>query len=367
MVRAAVVTSANADVEICDISLPEPGPGQVRVRIAAAGVCHSDLSFINGTVKPAFPVVLGHEASGTVVEVGDGVTKVRAGDRVVLNWAPACRSCWFCEAGEPWLCTVVERAGASLAQGTLADGTALNVALGLGAFAEEVVVAENAIVPLPDGVPLDLAALLGCAVLTGVGAVRNTAQVRPGQSVVVIGLGGIGLSAIMGARLAQAGTIVGVDVSPEKEELARAAGATHFLISGPDLSKEVRGLTEGRGADHVFECVGRASTIRAAWKSARRGGHCTIVGVGRKEDVVSFHAMELFHFARTLTSSVYGSGDPERDIPILAGHVRAGTLDLEALVTHRVTLEEIPAAFSRMEHGQGARSIVILDADAVAR
>jgi len=365
MVRAAVVTGAGEAIQILDVDVPQEGPGEVRVRIAAAGVCHSDLSFTNGTVKPEFPVVLGHEASGTVISVGDGVTGVAPGDRVVLNWAPACRECWFCTHEEPWLCKQVERAGVSAVRGAMPDGTPLNLALGVGAFAEEVVVQERAVVPLPDGVPLDLAALLGCAVLTGVGAVRRTADVQPGESVAVIGLGGIGLSAVAGAKLAGAGTIIGVDVSADKEQYARSQGATEFLTPGESLPKQIRGLTEGRGADHVFECVGRASTIRAAWEATRRGGACTVVGVGRRDDTVSFHALELFHFARTLRSSVYGSGDPDRDIPQLCAQVVDGSLDLASLVTHRVGLDDIPAAFDRMRQGIGARSIVVLDPGAV--
>ena len=364
MVRAAVVTGAGDDVQILDIDVPQEGPGEVRVRIAAAGVCHSDLSFTNGTLQPEFPVVLGHEASGTVMSVGTGVTAVVPGDRVVLNWAPACRECWFCTVGEPWLCKQVERAGVSTVRGSLPDGTPLNIALGVGAFAEEVVVSERAVVPLPDGVPLDLAALLGCAVLTGVGAVRHTAKVQPGESVAVIGLGGIGLSVVAGAKLAGAGTIIGVDVSPGKEQLARSQGATEFFTPGESLPKQVRGLTEGRGADHVFECVGRASTIRAAWEATRRGGACTVVGVGRRDDVVSFHALEIFHFARTLRSSVYGSGNPDRDIPALSAQVQDGSLDLAALVTHRGGLDDIPEAFARMRQGVGARSILVLDPNA---
>lgn len=361
MVRAAVVTQAGGDVEIQDIDVPEVGPGEVRVRIAAAGVCHSDLSFTNGTLRPEFPVVLGHEASGTVVAVGDAVSAAAPGDRVVLNWAPACRNCWFCNAGEPWLCKQVERAGVVTPRGALADGTPLNVALGVGAFAEEVVVPERAVVRLPDGVPLDLAALLGCAVLTGVGAVRNTAKVQPGESVAVIGLGGIGLSAVAGAKLAGATTIIGVDVSADKEQLARSQGATEFITPGESLPKQIRALTEGRGADHVFECVGRAATIRSAWESTRRGGQCTVVGVGRRDDALSLNALEIFHFARTLRSSVYGSSDPDRDIPVLCELVLDGSLDLASLVTHRVGLEQIPEAFERMRRGIGARSLVVLD------
>ncbi|HEU5475840.1 MAG TPA: alcohol dehydrogenase catalytic domain-containing protein [Actinophytocola sp.] len=360
MVAAAVVSGADAEIEIRDLSLPGPGAGQVRVRVAAAGICHSDLSMVNGTLRPSFPLVLGHEASGVVAEVGPDVTRVAPGDRVVINWAPPCRRCWFCLAGQPYLCKAVEGI-ASLPGGTLSDGTGTHLALGVGAFAEEVVLSEAAMVPLADGVPLDLAALLGCAVLTGVGAVRNTARVRPGESVVVIGLGGVGLSAIAGARLTGAGPIIAVDVSPEKEKIAIAAGATHFVPASDTQHKAIRALTGGRGADHAFECVGRAVTIRAAWSAVRRGGNVTVVGVGRIDDAVSISALELYHFARTISVSVYGSGDADRDVPWLAEQIGLGHLDLEPLVSHRIGLSEVGAAFRRMESGVGARSLLVFD------
>ncbi|MFF4599149.1 Zn-dependent alcohol dehydrogenase [Amycolatopsis sp. NPDC001319] len=356
MVKAVVVREPGAVPEVRDIVLPPVGPADVRVRIAAAGVCHSDLSMVDGTLKPQYPFVPGHEASGIVAEAGAEVTHVRPGDRVVLNWAAACRECWFCQAGEPWLCSTIEGI-TTLPRGEV-DGEPLNVVLGVGGFAEETVLPGKSVVPLPDGVPLDLAALMGCAVLTGVGAVRNTAKVRSGQSVLVVGLGGIGLCAVLGAKLAGASPIIAVDVSPEKEKLARAAGATHFLLSEEKLAKQVRGLTEGRGADHAFECVGAAATIRTAWSSVRRGGHCTVVGVGRRDQEVVFNPLEIFHFARTLTSTVYGASDPDRDIPVLAEEVRSGELNLESLVTHRISLDEVPEAFDRMRAGQGARSLI---------
>lgn len=357
MVKAVVVNEVNGIPQVCDIDPGPVGIGDVRVRIVAAGVCHSDLSMQNGALGAQFPLVLGHEASGVITEVGSEVTSVTPGQKVVLNWAAPCRACWFCQNGEPWLCSAVEGV-TTVARGTLADGTPLNQCMGIGAFAEEVVVPAASVVPLPDGIPLDLAALLGCAVLTGVGAVRNTADVRPGESVLVIGQGGIGLAAVMGAKLAGADPIIAVDVSPDKESLAIAAGATHFLVSHAKLAKDVRALTGGRGVDHALECVGIAATIRLAWSSVRRGGSCTIVGLGRKEEQVIFNPLELFHFSRTLTSSIYGSSDPDRDVPILAEDVQAGRLELENLVTHRIALDEIGEAFERMKTGQGARSII---------
>ena len=357
MVRAVIVRSAGAPLEIAEIDLPEPGPGQVRVRLAAAGVCHSDLSLATGLLRVPTPLVLGHEGAGTVVRVGEGVASVAVGDEVILNWAPACGSCYLCGIGEPWLC---ETAGAasSPTYAALPDGTGLHPALGVAAFAEETVVSERAILKLPRGVPLAVSALLGCAVLTGYGAVHHSARVRAGESVVVFGLGGVGLATLQAARIAGASPIIAVDLSPEKEELARRHGATVFVRSDDQTAKAARTLTGGRGADHAFECVGRASTIRAAWSSTRRGGRTTVVGIGGKDDLVSFSALELFHFARTLSGCVYGNSDPARDVPVLAEHVRAGRLDLDALVTDRITLDEVPAAFERMAAGKGGRSLV---------
>jgi S-(hydroxymethyl)glutathione dehydrogenase/alcohol dehydrogenase len=358
MVRAALLRAVGAPLELTEIELPEPGPGRVRVKLAAAGVCHSDLSLSNGVLRTATPVVLGHEGAGTVTAVGEGVVSVRVGDPVVLNWAPACGSCHLCRLGEPWLC---ERAAQGYGEtfAALADGTAVYPGLGVAAFAEETVVAEQALIPLPAGVPLTSAALLGCAVLTGYGAVHNAARVRAGESVVVYGLGGVGLAVLQAARIAGAGAVIAVDVTPEKEELARRHGATDFLLADDQTARSVRRLTEGHGADHAFECVGRGSTIRAAWSATRRGGRTTVVGIGGKDDLVSFSALELFHFARTLSACVYGNSDPAKDVPVLAEHVRAGRLDLEALITDRITLDEIPAAFDRMAAGHGGRSLVV--------
>lgn len=373
-VRAVVAREPGGALKVEEIELPEVAAREVRVEIRAAGVCHSDLSMINGTFAPSFPLVLGHEAAGLVAAVGADVSRVRVGDQVVLNWAPPCRHCWFCEHGEPWLCA----AGGvpSAPRGALVDGTPAHMTLGLGALAEQIVVLESAVVPVPDELPLESAALLGCAVLTGFGAVHRTAAVAAGESVAVIGLGGVGLAVMVAAASAGADPIVAIDVSESKRDLALAAGATEFIVTGetdprtaeetptPEgsprttVTKQVRGLTGGLGVDHAFECVGRATTIRSAWRLTRRGGACTIVGIGRQDDTVEFNAAELFHSARTLRSSVYGSSDPDVDLPELARAVLDGSLDPSVLVTDTVGLDGAPAAFDRMRQGIGARTLV---------
>ncbi|MFJ3246303.1 Zn-dependent alcohol dehydrogenase [Streptomyces sp. NPDC086782] len=357
-VRAAVLPAVGSPLEVTGIELPEPGPGRVRVRLAAAGVCHSDLSLTNGTLRVPVPAVLGHEGAGTVVAVGEGVTRVAPGDAVVLNWAPSCGKCHACSLGEVWLCANAMN-GAADVHARTADGTELHPGLNVAAFAEETVVAASCVLPLPDGVPLTDAALLGCAVLTGYGAVHHAAKVRPGETVAVFGAGGVGLATLQAARIAGAERIVAVDVSPEKEELARRAGATDFLPATADTPREIRALTGKQGVDAAVECVGRAVTIRAAWESTRRGGRTTVVGIGGKDEQVTFNALELFHWGRTLTGCVYGNADPARDLPVLAEHVRTGRLDLTTLVTDRISLGDIPAAFENMLAGKGGRALVV--------
>ena len=352
----ALVASAPGELAVQGVTLRTVGDGDVRVRIAGVGVCHSDLSMVNGTLRPSYPVVLGHEASGVVTEAGSAAG-LDVGRHVVLNWAVPCDTCWHCEHGEPWLCSTIEGSTGSPG-GTLGDGTPFEACLGLGAMAEEVVVDATAAVPLPDEVPLAEAALLGCAILTGIGAARNAARVRPGDTVLVVGLGGVGLAAVTGARLAGAARIIAVDVSEGKEPLARRAGATDLLVASPDLATRVRALTDGRGADQALECVGSATTVRQAWTAVRRGGTCVVVGVGPRDQQVTFNPLELFHFSRTLVSSVYGNSDARRDIAGLLGYVADGTLDLASSITDRITLADVPGAFDRMERGEGGRALV---------
>jgi S-(hydroxymethyl)glutathione dehydrogenase/alcohol dehydrogenase len=355
-VTRALVASGPGELAVRDVTLRALGPNDVRVRIAGVGVCHSDLSMVNGTLRPSYPLVLGHEASGVVTEAG-ATAGVDVGQHVVLNWAVPCDTCWHCTHGQPWLCSTIEGSTGGPG-GTLADGTPYDACLGLGAMADEVVVSASAAVPLPGDVPLEEAALLGCAILTGVGAAQNAGHVGAGDTVLVLGLGGVGLSAVTGARLAGAARIIAVDVSDSKESLARVAGATDFVVASPDLAKQVRSLTDGRGADVALECVGSATTIRQAWTAVRRGGTCVVVGVGPKDQEVTFNPLELFHFSRTLVSSVYGNSDPRRDIAGLLEHVAAGRLDLAATITDRITLDDVPAAFERMQRGQGGRALI---------
>ena len=358
MVRAAVLPAVGAPLEITGIELPEPGPGQVSIRLAAAGVCHSDLSLSNGTMRVPVPAVLGHEGAGTVLRVGEDVSHVAPGDDVVLKWAPSCGRCYHCGIGEVWLCADALK-GAGDIHARTSDGRELHPGLNVAAFAQETVVAANCVLPAPAGIPLTDAALLGCAVLTGYGAVHHSAHVRSGESVVVLGVGGVGLAVLQSARIAGASKIIAVDVSPEKEELARRAGATDYIIASDRTPRAVRALTDGRGADVAVECVGRPVTIRAAWESTRRGGRTTVVGIGGKDQLVTFNALEIFHWGRSLTGCVYGNSDPARDLPVLAEHIHAGRFDLSMMVTERIGLDGIPAAFDNMIAGKGGRALVV--------
>jgi len=352
-----VLVEQGQPLQVREITLAEPAAGQVRVRLVAAGVCHSDLSLANGTLKLALPAVLGHEGAGVVEAVGEGVTKVKPGDHVVLNWSPACRACWFCEHGEPYLCVHGDDASVR-PHATLEDGSPVHPGLNTGAFAEATLVSEAGVVPIPANIPMDAAAVLGCAVLTGSGAVFRTANVQSGQSVLVIGLGGVGLSVLQAARIAGAETIIAVDTVEEKRELAIAHGATDFLVADDSTAKAVRGLTGGRGVDVAFECVGIPPTIRTAWSASRRGGTVVVVGVGSRKATVEFNALELYWFGRTLHGCVYGQSDPDRDLPELLSHVDSGALDVGALVTSTTDLDGINAAFEDMKAGRGARTLV---------
>ncbi len=358
MIRAAVLRSVGSPLTIEEIQLPPPAAGEVHVRLVAAGVCHSDLSLANGTLVQPVPAVLGHEAAGTVISVGPGVTNVRPSDHVLLNWSPSCGSCWFCIHGEPYLCEQTAK-GWQRQYARLADGTALYAGLGTAAFGEETIVPSSAVFGLPPTVNLEAAALLGCAMLTGVGAVINSADVQPGESVVVFGTGGVGLSVLQGARLVGAEVVIGVDIAPDKEDLARTNGATDFILADDHVGRRIRERTGGRGADHAFECVGSARTIHQAWSSTRRGGRTTVVGIGAQDEKVEFQAQEIFYSGRVVCGCIFGSTDIGRDLPRLLEHVQAGRVRPEDLVTNRIRLEDTPDALTQMSARKGARSLII--------
>ncbi|HXQ44062.1 MAG TPA: Zn-dependent alcohol dehydrogenase [Acidimicrobiales bacterium] len=360
-VRAAVLRQVGAPFEVEEITLEPVGPRDVRVRMAASGVCHSDLSVQNGTIPFMFPTVLGHEGSGVVAEVGTDVTRVTVGDHVVLTWMPPCRQCFWCLAGQPMLCTTGMAESLGGPYGSV-GGTKLIRGLGTATFAEETLVPERQVVPVDRAAPLELAALVGCALSTGIGAVWHTAGVEPGSTVAVIGCGGVGLSVIQGARLAGASTIVAVDHMGSKLDAARSVGATDVVDSSQeDAVAAVQARTDGRGVDYAFEVVGRASTIRVAFEAARRGGTAVLVGAGSPSDQVAFSAFELFVGAKTLVGCVYGSTDPDRDFPSLVDLVTRGTIDAETMVSRRIGLDDINDAFRAMEAGEVVRSVIAFD------
>ena len=360
--RAAVIHGSGVkEVELRDdATTVGPDAGEVKVRIKATGVCHSDLSILSGTLPNKYPAVIGHEASGEVVEVGEHVTAVAPGDRVVVCWTPACGLCPDCAAGRPFLCVKYVIEGFTKPRYRLGDGTPAYGMAGCGTWAEEMVVPWEACVKVADDVPYEYAALLGCGISTGVGAVINTARVRPGSAVAIVGCGGVGLSVIQGARAAGAATILAIDPLESKHEVAKTFGATHTAT--PDQAAEVRKLiTGGQGFDYAFEVVGRSATIRAAWDLARRGGDVIVVGAGSRDDDVRFNAFELLFDGKNLKASLYGGSDLRRDVPILVDLWRAGRIDLESLITRRIRFEDLNDAIATLERGDAIRQVVLFD------
>ncbi|HVC70940.1 MAG TPA: Zn-dependent alcohol dehydrogenase [Acidimicrobiales bacterium] len=361
VVRAAVLREVGRPFEVEEITLEPVGPHYVRVQMTASGVCHSDLSVQNGTIPFMFPTVLGHEGSGVIAEVGSAVTRVAVGDHVVLTWMPPCRRCFWCLAGQPMLCNVGLGESIGGPYGSV-GGTKLIRGLGTATFAEQTLVPEAQVVRVDRAAPLELAALVGCALSTGIGAVWHTAGVEPGSTVAVIGCGGVGLSVIQGARMAGAKTIVAVDHMAAKLAAARAMGATDVIdSSATDALAAIQALTGGLGVDYAFEVVGRAPTIRLAFEAARRGGTAVLVGAGSPSEDVTFSAFELFVGAKTLVGCVYGSTDPDRDFPAMVDLVSNGTIDAEGMVSRRIGLDDINDAFRAMEAGEVVRSVIVFD------
>jgi alcohol dehydrogenase len=351
-------------LEVAELELEEPGPGEILVRIRAAGLCHSDLSVIDGSRPRVMPMVLGHEAAGEVVEVAPGVHDLVPGDHVVLSFVPTCTACPACLAGKGWLC---EPGGAANAAGTLlsgarrlrdAAGASLNHHLGVSAFCDHVVVSARSAVKVDPALEFEVAALFGCAVLTGVGAVLNAARVEPGETVAVFGLGGVGLAALLGARVAGAGSIVAVDRIESKLDLALELGASAALLAGPGIAEAVREVTEG-GADKVIETAGNAAVLAQAYAATRRGGTVVTVGLPHPEQMLSIPAVSLVTDERTLRGSYLGSSLPSRDIPRLVAMHSEGRLPVERLLTARIGLEQINEGFDALASGEVVRQVVV--------
>jgi S-(hydroxymethyl)glutathione dehydrogenase/alcohol dehydrogenase len=356
--RAAVLFSNDEErLELVDdITILDPGSQEVTVRVMASGVCHSDLSILNRTMPQTLPAVLGHEGAGVVTAVGDGVQRLAEGDHVIIAWTAPCGSCVNCTGrNRPELCSTMYTTGALTPRFRRGD-TPIHGMSGTGTFCENITIQERAAIAIDKDVPFDIAALIGCGVTTGVGAVVNCAKVTPGSSVVVFGCGGVGIAAIQGARLSGASTIVAVDVVEQKRSLARQFGATHSC--SPDELEEARRELTGDGFDYAIEAIGLAKTMRMAWDSIRRGGTACIVGAGREEDSLVFSAFEIFFNEKTLVGSYYGSSDVRSDFHRFLRLWKAGQLDLEAMISRRIDLEEVNGAFDAMEAGEVVRTVI---------
>jgi S-(hydroxymethyl)glutathione dehydrogenase/alcohol dehydrogenase len=351
--RAAVVFEPGGPFTVRDdVVRRDPGPDEAVVRIRAAGLCHTDLSLARGDFGQPLPAVLGHEGAGEVVAIGSAVTDVHVGDRVVLSWVPACGHCYTCVRGEPFICRNRPRSseqGAALS----VDGTPVVAGMGTATLATETVVPARSLVPLADDVPFEVGALFGCAVPTGFGAAVDTAAVCPDETVLVIGAGAVGLNAVQGARIAGASVIAVVDPNPSRRALAEDLGATAVSAPGDSLDA----VTDG-GFDVVIDAVGVSGTIRSAWDAARRGGRVVVVGAGRSDDMVSFSAQELFHEAKTISGSFYGSSDMRRQVPRMADLWRTGALRLDAFLDRVVPLEGLEEAARAQRSGEALRVVV---------
>ena len=356
-VRAVVARAKGEPVTIETIEVPDPGPGEVLVAVQACGVCHTDLHYREGAINDDFPFLLGHEAAGVVEEVGDGVTEVEAGDFVVLNWRAVCGRCRSCERGRPWYCFATHNATSRM---TL-DGEELSPALGIGAFAEKTVVAAGQATRVNPAVRPEVAGLIGCGVMAGLGAAMNTGGVGRGDSVAVFGCGGVGDAAIEGSRLAGAHTIIAVDIDTRKLEWAREFGATHTVNSAEeDPVEAIRALTGGNGVDVAIEAVGLPVTYEQAFYSRDLAGTVVLVGVPNPEMRIELPMIEVFGRGGSLKSSWYGDCLPSRDFPMLIDLHLQGRLALDRFVSETIGLDEVEEAFHKMERGEVLRSVVVL-------
>jgi len=357
-VQGVISRTKDAPVEIVTVVVPDPGPGEAVVKIAACGVCHTDLHYKTGGIGDDYPYLLGHEAAGIVEAVGDGVTDVAPGDYVILNWRAVCGSCRACLRGRPWYCFNTHNAKQRM---TLEDGTELSPALGIGAFIEKTLVAAGQCTKVDPAAPATVAGLLGCGVMAGLGAAINTGAVTRGDSVAVIGCGGVGDAAIAGARLAGAGKIIAIDMDERKLEWAKDFGATDtILASSGDVVEQIQALTGGFGADVVIDAVGRPETWKQAFYGRDLAGTVVLVGVPNPAMMLEIPLIDVFGRGGSLRSSWYGDCLPSRDFPVLVDLYLQGRLPLEKFVSEEIGLSDIESAFEKMHRGEVLRSVVVL-------
>lgn len=357
--KAAVLQAHNEPLVIEEITLADLGPRSVRIHVDASGVCHSDLSAAQGKVPMGTPLILGHEGTGTVVDVGSEVTRVRRGDRIIASFVPACGDCFFCLNDQSQLCEAMGAVGFT-PKGTRRNGEEIRAMTGLGTFAEEMQIDESMCVRIETDLPSEQLALIGCGVTTGVGAALNTAQVKPGATVAVVGCGGVGQSVLQGARIAGASRIFAVDPVEMKRKTAEQLGATDLVDPGAgDPVEQVRALTDGRGVDYAFEVIGLPETIQQTYAMTRRGGTAVVVGMSAFDATVTLSAMELFYGSKALLGCMYGGAQVRRDFPRLVSLVETGRLDIGAMVSRRISLDEVNDAFRAMEAGEVIRSVIV--------
>ncbi|MBI4885204.1 MAG: S-(hydroxymethyl)mycothiol dehydrogenase [Actinobacteria bacterium] len=357
-VRGVIARGKGAPVTIETIVVPDPGPGEAVVQVQACGVCHTDLHYREGGINDDFPFLLGHEAAGIVEKVGDGVSNVKAGDFVILNWRAVCGNCRSCLRGRPWYCFNTFNATQKM---TLEDGTVLTPALGIGAFADKTLVAAGQCTKVDPAVPATVAGLLGCGVMAGIGAAINTGNVGRGDSVAVFGCGGVGDAAIAGARLAGAHTIVAVDIDDRKLAWAKEFGATHTCNSQKaDPVAYIKSVTDGNGADVCIEAIGHPAVYRQAFDARDLAGTVVLVGVPRPDMTIELPFIEVFGRGGQLKSSWYGDCLPSRDFPMLVALHQQGRLPLDKFVSESISLDAIEEAFHKMERGEVLRSVVVL-------
>lgn len=361
--RAALLEAPHVIEVVDDLVVEDPGPGEVRVRIHHCGVCHSDLHYVDGTLPTAFPALLGHEAGGVVEATGPGVLDVAEGDKVILTLRPPCGRCYWCVRGQHSICPTYASLGGTLPDGgtRLSHGgrTVYRAGVFLGAFAEVAVVPADGAVKVPADTPLDVASVIGCSVQTGVGAVLNTAEVAAGDTVLIVGLGGVGISIAQGARIAGASRVIGVDPVPERREQAQRFGVTDALDpKAGDVVSACYDLTGGVGIDVAFDAVGSADLLTTCISAVRGGGTTVMVGVPPMDAMLSVHAIAFGLSEKRLLGCFLGSSNPHREFPRLLGLWEAGKLDLEGMVTMRRPLSEIADAFADMQAGRGLRTVL---------